>query len=103
MENYADIISEIEEMSEDLRRFMDKAYAQYSGWGKAVLRDEITDLRQIEKIMDGLCDLGQDARFRELYEMLTRHLYTRHPQLIGEHAFCVWRKYVEIEGENDGR
>ncbi len=100
MSDNKDYMGSICEIVAELSALMDTAYVQYSACVDAILRDELTDVVQIEKIMDGLCDFGDDERFLELYKRLCRHIYRRYPQLVGEHIYWVWRQVrAEVEAE----
>ncbi len=92
----------IDETIARLKALMDIAYEQYASCVNAIIRDELTDIVQIEKVMDGLCDFGDDERFLELYKKLCRHIYRRYPQLVSEHICWVWRQVqAEVEAEDD--
>ena len=60
------LLNEIKDTINGIRALMDRAYQQYSSLVDAVINDEITDINQIERIMDGLVDLGDDVRFIEM-------------------------------------
>lgn len=101
MSENKDFVSSISGIVAELSALMDTAYVQYSSCVDAILRDELTDIVRIEKIMDGLCDFGDDERFLELYKRLCRHIYRRYPQLVGEHIYWVWRQVrAEVEAED---
>lgn len=44
--------------------------------------------------MDGLLDFGDDLRFLEIYKRLCRHIFYKHPQMVGEHIY-LWRMHGE--------
>ena len=71
---------------EGITALTNAAYQHYSALVDAVLRDEITDAKQIERIMDGLVDFGDDNRFIDIYRKLCRHVYYNYPELVGEHV-----------------
>ena len=66
---------------------MDAAYQQYSRLVEQVLNGRITEEREIERIMDGLVDFGDNPRLLELYKTLCRHVYYKYPALVGA-AHC---------------
>ena len=68
MENHEPLFNEVKDIVSGIRALMDRAYQQYSSLVDAVIKDEITDINQIERIMDGLVDLGDDVRFIEIYD-----------------------------------
>ena len=45
----------------------------------AVLADSLTDEKQIEHILDGILDFGDDLRFLELSKKLCRHIFGHTP------------------------
>ena len=58
----------IREIVQEISRLMDAAYQQYSRLVEQVLNGSITEEREIERIMDGLVDFGDDPRLLELYK-----------------------------------
>ena len=101
MSDSKDFMGSISGIMAELNALMDAAYVQYSSCVDAIVRNELTDIVQIEKVMDGLCDFGDDERFLELYKRLCRHIYRRYPQLVGEHIYWVWRQVrAEVEDED---
>ena len=86
MDNYESALNEIREIVEGITALTNAAYQHYSALVDAVLRDEITDAKQIERIMDGLVDFGDDNRFIDIYRKLCRHVYYNYPELVGEHV-----------------
>lgn len=101
MSDNKDYMDSISGIVAELNALVDAAYVQYFSCVDAILRDELTDIVQIEKIMDGLCDFGDDERFLELYKKLCRHIYRSYPQLVGGHIYWVWRQVrAEVEDED---
>ena len=86
MEKYESALNEIREIVESITGLTNAAYLHYSALVDAVLRDEITDAKQIARIMDGLVDFGDDNRFIDIYRKLCRHVYYNYPELVGEHV-----------------
>ena len=89
MSDNKDFMGSINGVVAELNALMDTAYVQYSSCVDAILRDELTDIVQIEKVMDGLCDFGDDERFLELYKRLCRHIYQRPPACRRTHLLGV--------------
>lgn len=59
-------------------------------------------LEEIERIMDGLVDFGDDPRLLELYKTLCRHVYYKYPALVGEHTALFRLQFEETEdGDTD--
>ena len=98
MENYESALNEIKEIVEGITSLTNAAYQHYSALVDAVLRDEITDAKQIERIMDGLVDFGDDNRFIDIYRKLCRHVYYNYPELVGEHVAL----YLALSKTDDG-
>ena len=87
----------IREIVQEISRLMDAAYQQYSRLVEQVLNGSITEEREIERIMDGLVDFGDDPRLLELYKTLCRHVYYKYPALVGEHTALFRLQFEETE------
>lgn len=93
----------IREIVQEISRLMDAAYQQYSRLVEQVLNGRITEEREIERIMDGLVDFGDDPRLLELYKTLCRHIYYKHPALVKGHIALFRLQFEETEdGEHHG-
>lgn len=99
MENYESHLKELEETIHALNRLRDSAFAQYSAMVDSVLKDELTDQRQLEKIMDSLLDFCDEERFLQIYKKLCRHIFYRYPQMVGEHV-ALFRAQFEDASED---
>ena len=88
----------VSEIVRELSRLMDAAYQQYSRLVEQVLSGRITEEREIERIMDGLADFGDDPKLLELYKTLCRHVYYKHPALVKEHIALFRLQFEESEG-----
>lgn len=64
----------IREIVQEISRLMDAAYQQYSRLVEQVLNGRITEEREIERIMDGLVDFGDDPRLLERKRKNSRRL-----------------------------
>lgn len=82
------------ETVEALNKLTDQALAQYTALVDSAVAGHITDERELEHIMDGLLDFGDDLRFLEIYKRLCRHIFYKHPQMVGEHIY-LWRMHGE--------
>ena len=82
MENYEKLIAEIDEVVKRIKGLYDLAYTQYSHAVDEVISGRLTDEKQIEHILDGIIDFGDDLRFLELSKRLCRHIYYEYPQLV---------------------
>lgn len=89
----------IRETVQRLFRLMDTAYQQYSQLVEQVVKDRITGEQEIERIMDGLMDFGDDQRFLALYKALCRHVYDKHPTLVREHIALFRTQFEERADE----
>ncbi len=91
-----ELLNTISETISSIDRLRDKAYQQYRSTVRMILQDEITEEKQIERIMDGLLDFCDEQRFLKLYKELCRHIFDRYPQLVGEHI-SIYRSLFESE------
>ena len=89
----------IREIVQEISRLMDAAYQQYSRLVEQVLNGSITEEREIERIMDGLVDFGDDPRLLELYKTLCRHIYYKHLALVKGHIALFRLQFEETEDE----
>ena len=101
MENYEKLLEEIKGTIGKITELYDIAYRQYSHAVDEVLADRITDEKQIEGILDGIMDFGEDERFLELSKKLCRHIYYRYPQLVGDFV-SMFRLLFEEKEDADG-
>ena len=93
----------IREIVQEISRLMDAAYQQYSRLVEQVLNGSITEEREIERIMDGLVDFGDDPRLLELNKPLCRHIYYKHLALVKGHIALFRLQFEETEdGEHHG-
>ena len=89
----------IREIVQEISRLMDAAYQQYSRLVEQVLNGRITEEREIERIMDGLVDFGDNPRLLELYKTLCRHIYYKHLALVKGHIALFRLQFEETEDE----
>lgn len=89
----------IGEIVQEISLLTDTAYQQYSRLVEQVLSGRITEEREIERIMDGLVDFGDDPRLLELYKTLCRHIYYKHPALVKGHIALFRLQFEETEDE----
>ena len=89
----------IREIVQEISRLMDAAYQQYSRLVEQVLNGRITEELEIERIMDGLVDFGDDPRLLELYKTLCRHIYYKHLALVKGHIALFRLQCEETEDE----
>ena len=99
MDSYSELLEQVRDTVSALRQLTDTAYEQYSALVNAVIAGEIQGQREIERIMDGLIDFGDDIRFLEIYKRLCRHVYYKYPGMVGEHV-ALWR--LQFEDAKDG-
>lgn len=62
-----------------------------------VISGKVTKEAEIERIMDGLLDFGDDEDFIALYKKLCRHVYNIYPQMVGEHIALFRMQFEEKE------
>ena len=88
----------LNELSGMLTQFEEQKQIIYNNYVKMaalVLNGEITAENEIEKIMDGLMDFGDDEHFLELYKKLCRYVYNFFPRMVNEHV----KMFLKIYGE----
>ena len=83
MDNQDKLLEDIEMIVGIIKELHDLAYVQYSHLVDVVLEGALTDEKQIEHILDGILDFGDDLRFLDLSKILCRHIYYQYPQLVG--------------------
>ena len=67
---YSEALEAAKETVEALNKLTDQALAQYTALVDSAVAGHITDERELEHIMDGLLDFGDDLRFLEIYKRL---------------------------------
>lgn len=82
----SNIMEELSGVLEQLQALRNAAYEKYSFATEEVVSGKITDIVTIEKIMDGLCDFGDEERFLNLYRKVCKHIYFNYPEIVGEHV-----------------
>lgn len=65
---YSEALEAAKETVEALNKLTDQALAQYTALVDSAVAGHITDERELEHIMDGLLDFGDDLRFLEIYK-----------------------------------
>ena len=76
-------------------------YDHYVQVVTSVLVGNITAENEIERIMDGLLDFGDDEKFLVLYKKLCRHVYNFYPHMVGEHIGLFRMQFEEKEDNDD--
>lgn len=103
MENYDLLLDEIKDIVGKITDLYDLAYEQYSRAVDEVLAGRLTNEKQIEQILDGILDFGDDLRFLELSKKLCRHIYYQYPQLVGDYVHMFRATFMEKEdADGDG-
>lgn len=101
MENYEKLLEDIRGTVEQINSLYDLAYKQYSQVVDDILSGRFADEKQIEHILDGIIDFGDDLRFLELSKKLCRHIYYQYPQLVGNFV-SMFRAMFEEKEVDDG-
>ena len=101
MEEYQKAFQEIATAVEGLQALKKTAYQQYSVLVDAVVNNCLTDQQEIERIMDGLADFGDDLEFLELYRKLCRHVYYTYPEMVGEHVSLFRALFMSNEDSEE--
>lgn len=86
MDDYQKMFDDLRVIIETTNQLKRAAYKRYTTLVDSVLENKITGEAEIERIMDGLMDYGDDTDFLELYRKLCRHVYYHYPALVGEHV-----------------
>lgn len=76
-------------LSEMLTRFEEHKkviYDHYVRLVASVMSGHISAENEIERVMDGLIDFGDDERFLALYKHLCRHVFHAYPKMVSEHV-----------------
>lgn len=103
MENYDLFLDEIKDTVSKITDLYDIAYTQYASIVDEVLAGRLTTEKQIEQILDGILDFGDDLRFLELSKKLCRHIYYQYPQLVGDYVHMFRAMLMEKEdADGDG-
>ena len=76
-------------------------YAHYSQAAASVMTGKITAENEIERIMDGLLDFGDDEQFLGLYKKLCRHVYNSYPQMVSEHIALFPMQFEERDNDHE--
>ena len=101
MDNQDKLVEDVEVIVRKIKELHDLSYVQYSQLVDAVLAGSLTDEKQIEHILDGIIDFGDDLRFLELSKKLCRHIYYQYPQLVGNFV-SMYRMMFEEKEDTDG-
>ncbi len=76
------IMDDLHRAIEQISVLSDTAYSQYSAAVELVLSDQITEPRDVSRILDGLCDFCGEERFAALYRSVCKHIFCRYPELV---------------------
>ena len=101
MDNQDKLIEDVGVIVRKIKELHDLAYVQYSQLVDAVLVGGLTDEKQIEHILDGIIDFGDNLRFLDLSKKLCRHIYYQYPQLVGNFV-NMYRMMFEEKEDTDG-
>ena len=88
------VSKEVSEIVNQVKMIQGAALKQYTPVVEAVIAGRITDERQIELIMDGMMDFGDDKECFELYRKLCRHMYNINPKMVTEHVLMFRSMHV---------
>ena len=103
MENENKILNEITELVAHFEEQKKVIYNHYVQAVFSVLVGNITAENEIERIMDGLLDFGDDEKFLALYKKLCRHVFHTYPQMVGEHIALFRMQFEEKEDDDDNK
>lgn len=97
--NTSKIPNELAEMMIQFEEQKKVIYAHYVQLVDSVISGHISTEKEIERIMDGLIDFGDDEHFLTLYKKLCRHVFYTFPQMVGEHIHLFRLQFEENEKE----
>ena len=86
MSDYQSAFQKIASAVEGIEALRRTAFRQYSLLVEAVINNQITDQQEIQQIIDGLSDFGDQEEFLELSKKLYRHIYYTYPEMVGKYA-----------------
>jgi hypothetical protein len=86
MGDYESLIEDISGIIEQLNALRDTAFIHYSRLVDDIVTDQITSIKDIDKVMDGLCDFCDEDRFLKIYKTACKHIYFNHPELVGDYV-----------------
>ena len=86
MDDYHSAFQKIASAVEGIEALRRTAFRQYSLLVEAVINNQITDQQEIQQIIDGLSDFGDQEEFLELSKKLYRHIYYAYPEMVGKYA-----------------
>ena len=86
MDDYQSAFQKIASAVEGIEALRRTAFRQYSLLVEAVINNQITDQQEIQQIIDGLSDFGDQEEFLELSKILYRHIYYAYPEMVGKYA-----------------
>lgn len=92
------VLKEITELVRVFEEQKKQNYRYYANMVASVVLGRISKENEIERIMDGLLDFGDDEDFLALYKKLCRHVYKFYPQMVGEHI-ALFR--MQFEGKEE--
>lgn len=98
-ENIFNDISSLIAQFEEQKRII---YSHYIQAVASVMAGRITAEKEIERIMDGLLDFGDDEKFLALYKKLCRHVYNFYPQMVCEYIAIFRMQFEEKEEKKNG-
>lgn len=102
MNDYQEVFGKLEAAIEGIESLKKAAYKQYSILVDAVINNRITDQKEIERIMDGLLDFGDEDEFLTIYQKLCRHIFYTYPEMVGEHV-CLWKaQFSGLDDKTEG-
>ena len=86
MSDYQSAFQKIASAVEGIELLRRIAFNQYSILVDAVMNNQITNQQEIQKIMDGLPDFGDQEELLEGSKELYRHIYFAHHEMVGKSA-----------------
>ena len=90
MSDYREAFEAIKETIRTYNQIKEQALEQYTALVDSAIAGCITNEQDLEHLMDGLLDFGDDLRFLEVYRRLCCHIFDKHPEMVKEHT-ALWK------------
>ena len=101
MKDYDSLLEDVAKTASQIKVLFDLAYRQYALLVDEVLSNNLTNEQQIERILDGLFDFGDDLRFLELSKKLCHYVYDHYPKLVGNDDALFRMMFEERSDRSD--
>lgn len=94
-----DLPPELLQLVESLKGLSQQAVSEYSPLVDDVVQNSPHDVRQIERLLDGMLDFCHDSKMLVLFKKLCRHYYYIDPTATAEYVYRYRDMWDEEMGE----